>query len=64
MPKTPVSFCTNILTLGSAQTDSTEQDAEERLPMPLGPEDILFSSSLNMGCNLLLPKILKDSLLS
>ena len=63
MPKTPVSFCTNILTLGSAQTDSTEQDAEERLPMPLGPEDILFSS-LNMGCNLLLPKILKDSLLS
>lgn len=64
MPKTSASFCTNILMLGSAQTDSTEQDAAERLPTPLGPEDILFSSSLNMGWNLLLPKILKDSLLS
>ena len=43
---------------------TTEQDAAERLPTPLGPEDILFSSSLNMGWNLLLPQILKDSLLS
>lgn len=34
MPKTSASFCTNILMLGSAQTDSTEQDAAERLPTP------------------------------